>query len=193
MRIFDKLKNLNKANILAEQRYLDSKDTLNEFEIHDYADLADKTGDYPWTNNFDKSGLDYNDPNRRGNIEATGNMLGKNGFESKFYEKYPKGDVKIKIFDSNDLDETGKPKQKEAIFHMVKFNSNHMNYDVLFDYIPDNKWQRENKLLWIKNDQLKGYYLDKNSGITIASESEPIIVDMLKYNNTVRGKNPKQV
>ena len=168
MRIFDKLKNLNKANVLAEERYLADKNFISELDMNSYASAMDNTENYPWTN-FMAS--DYNNPKALGNKQARVNGLARERFTSEFYKKHPLG---TKILTTDGV----------YAFDFLKFTTNYTSYYLTF---KDN----ENHRITISYDKSSEYgiYIDGLTGDTearVLPESIPLVQDMLKYNLSAR-------
>jgi len=168
MRRFDKNQNIAKANLLLEQRYLESKglinkikrideSEINELELSTYAKSMNKTEDYPWigfVGNKVKAG-------KYENI----NTLAKDLFSREFNKKY--NNVSIK--------------NGNTIFKFtgVRFNTNYTNYSLIFKNDSN-----RNELLFIQYDKSNGYYVDEHEfQDNFDEESKNILKDMLQYND----------
>lgn len=127
---------------------------ITEMDIESYGKLKNKTSDYPWVKYFGNPEL----ASKYKNI----NKLADDLFTKAFNKKY--NDVKIK--NGNDL----------FTFQGIRFNTNYMNYHLIFKNSDDYH-------IFIKKDN-KSYYVDKyNFEDNFDQESQKIILDMLKYNN----------
>jgi len=167
MRRFDKKYNIQKANLLAEQRYLESKGLIkedgcideveiNELELSTYAKSINKTSDYPWVKFL---GDKLNVADKYGNI----NKLAKDLFSREFNKKYNN----ISIKNGNTIFK----------FIDIKFNTNYTNYSLIFE-------NDSNETLVIKYDKANGYYVDKYEfQDNFDEESKTILKDMLQYND----------
>lgn len=139
---------------------------LNELNVSTYADLMNKTYDYPWVKYFSKNPDKDINPKELGNQQGRINTLAKNRFVEEFYKEFSQETISIN---------TSKGKY---IFDSIKFKTNYTYYDLIFkgkgDYDLDD-------YLWIMPDN-NNYYIDKKDLKIIDDKSDKIIREMLKYN-----------
>lgn len=138
---------------------------INELNTSTYADLMNKTSEYPWVRYFSKNPDKYTNPKEPGTQQERINNSARDRFVSEFYKEFPKGSV---IINTNE----GRYK-----FSQISFRSNFTYYDVIFESMDDGI----GRFLWIMpsgND----YYIDKKGLEITDNNSDKMIRELLKYN-----------
>lgn len=178
-----KRKNLEDAAKLIESRYImsrngllvenynyDEKD-LTELKTQTYADLMNKTENYPW-DKFLSQDDDKENPRKKYNKKQRINDLARERFESDFLKEFPKRKTMIKT------------NLGAAEFYGIKFNANYTSYDLLFTLVSSVHGRGEYKNIWITKSGTDGYYIlyNNDGAIKLEPESEPLVKKMLSYN-----------
>ena len=136
---------------------------LNELSTSTYANLMNKTTDYPWTHFFSKNPDKDINPKELGTQHGRINTLARDKFISEFYKEFPIGSI---VIDTN---------KGEYIFDGIKFKTNYTYYDLIF------KNGSLHDYLWIVSEK-EGYYIDKKDIEIDDDKSDKIINELLKYN-----------
>ncbi len=134
----------------------DAGENIDELNTSTYANVMNKTSNYPWKND-DKT------RNKMGNI----NKLTKERFEQEFYNEFPKESTKI-------VTNLG-----EYTFVGIKYDTNYNKYWLIF---VKKHGLGMDDYLWIKDDNGQ-IYIDNNinKGVEIDNNSKNLINQMLKY------------
>ena len=151
-----KIKQFDLRKIIHEEVYK----ALSELNISTYANILNKTDDYPWKTFLGQKEL--------GNKQGKVNRLAMERFETEFYKQFKPKELSI---------ETSKGK---FIFIGIKFKTNYTSYDLHF--IPEN---RPNGTILSIEGKPEKMYIDKLAygNITIDDrKSQELIKAMLKYN-----------
>ena len=168
MRKSDKKLNISKVNLLAEQRYLESKGLVTEYsknleegDLGTYRSNLQNTGNYPWTT--------YLGNKEKGESDEKQNIKDKEGFENEFKKSYAGQTIET----TNGL----------YTFFDIKYKSNYGDYDLIFTRPPKGENEYSDVSLWISYDPTHGYYIDEHKGIKLTdADSEEKVKEMLSYN-----------
>jgi len=138
--------------------------TFEELSINKYANLMDRTENYPWSG-FMATGDTKKKADKMGRINNASNKR----FLEEFYKLYTKGEIKIYFSD--------RYAEYELSFFDLKFNTNYTNYDLIFK-------TESGKSVWIKNPfYIEKIDLEKISllEVTIKPESKKLVNEMFNY------------
>ena len=163
MRRFDKKHNITKANLLAEQRYFNIKEGLNELDTQKYSDLMDKTYDFPWTN--------YLGNKEKGGKEGRVNRLARERFIQEYMKEFPKGTPIELVGKSGKIYKLG--------FNTISFDTNYAKYILLFNRVGDDRGFTGSIWIHYPNYIDNAYMFDEP--VELTKESKFQINKMFKY------------